>query len=299
MTDLKLAVGMLFRHNQHKYLFSQLFFNIIAGNRGNIMATGFSTFNLEGGKKLSRKQKNHKKKLLEIIRDVSMSSKHGPRFKPFEEVNGQITLLPIDEEGNTILHMYADDHRSHFCEMFGMFQYLIKNINPKNKDGFTPLHRAAVIGNLNLSELIIRSIEDKNPGEINGLTPLHLATYEGHLSVCQLIVENISEDCLNPKTLCKKGMTPLHVAANKGYLQIFELLFRKVKDKNPVDNNGETPLHYAAQEGHVAICQLISKSVKTKNPQNKDGKTPLHIAAEMGHLDIFQDIMKNVKRINP
>ena len=67
----------------------------------------------------------------------------------------------------------------------------------KEKNGETPLHKAAKEGNLLECKLIMDNVEDKNPKDDFGWTPLHLAAWEGHLSVCQLIVNNVEDK--NPK----------------------------------------------------------------------------------------------------
>ena len=58
-------------------------------------------------------------------------------------------------------------------------------------------------------QLIMENIEDKNPKDNNGWTPLHYAASNGHLAICQLIMENIEDK--NPKE--NNGWTPLHSAA--------------------------------------------------------------------------------------
>ena len=86
----------------------------------------------------------------------------------------------------------------------------IKNKNPKDDQGKTPLHNAAQYGYLDVCKAIMEKIKDKNPKDDNGRTPLHNAAENGHLEVCHAII-----DKLNPK------------------------------DKYPRDNNGQTPFQLA------------------------------------------------------
>ena len=62
-------------------------------------------------------------------------------------------------------------------------------INPRNAQGFTPLHAAARGGHLQLCNAIQEKIQYRtrsqkttflNPYDKNGLTPLHQAAYFGH-----------------------------------------------------------------------------------------------------------------------
>ena len=55
-------------------------------------------------------------------------------------------------------------------------------------------------------------MKDKNPVDKEGYTPLHLAAFKGHLKVFQFIFCEIEDKC--PKT--HEGWTPLHFAAAQG-----------------------------------------------------------------------------------
>ena len=57
----------------------------------------------------------------------------------------------------------------------------------------TPLHIAAVKGNLELCKLILAHVVEKNPISTNGWTPLHMAVANGHIDVARTIVENLDD----------------------------------------------------------------------------------------------------------
>ena len=102
-------------------------------------------------------------------------------------------------------------------------------------------------GHLDICQLIISNVKDKNPADDFGYTPLHLAISGGHLEVCMLIVESVKDK--NPGD--NFGNTPLHWAADLGHFLICQLMLDNAKDKNPKNNLGSTPLHYAAAKGNV------------------------------------------------
>ena len=101
-----------------------------------------------------------------------------------------------------------------------MLKY-VKNKNPKNSFGITPLHKAAELGDLLKCKLIIENIEEKNPSSNDKITPLHIAAEEGHVSVCQLIIQNIK----NKSPLDSNGKCPLDLInpINKGYAELVKL----------------------------------------------------------------------------
>jgi ankyrin repeat protein len=102
----------------------------------------------------------------------------------------------------------------------------------KKEFGMTPLHIAAVTGNLELWNLIISHVVDKNPKSTNGWTPLHLAAANGHLKIVRNIVENVDDK------------------------NIFG-----TKKMNPTRNHGWTPLDFASRNRHSGICRLLKYGI--------------------------------------
>ena len=72
-------------------------------------------------------------------------------FKEEPNGNGKKSLAPIDEFGNTLLHVAALQDNQHvknlafYCVLNGL-----KNKNPRNIEGLTPLHIIAQKGNLEI-----------------------------------------------------------------------------------------------------------------------------------------------------
>ena len=48
------------------------------------------------------------------------------------------------------------------------------DINPKDSEGWTPLHSAAQKGHMEVYNFLLRKIEDKNPIDSHGITPFDL-----------------------------------------------------------------------------------------------------------------------------
>ena len=197
-------------------------------------------------------------------------------------------------------------------EIFSKFPKGTKQSNQYLKKWFiTPLHIAAVNGQLAVYELIMENVEDKNPclkkmasldlkkQRPNQLfcasecmteyTPLHLAAKYGHFSICKLIIENVQEK--NPPN--NRMYTPLHCAAASGNSSIFQLIIENIGvNTNPMDANGYTPLHIAAAYGYFDLCSLILSYPESMECLIKDnGQTPYHLAAANGHVEIYQLMM--------
>ena len=65
--------------------------------------------------------------------------------------------------------------------------------NPADDQGDTPLHYAAINGNLEMCNLIISNTQDKNPANDRGKTPLDHAKSFGYSEISKLIFGNFHE----------------------------------------------------------------------------------------------------------
>jgi ankyrin repeat protein len=93
------------------------------------------------------------------------------------------------------------------CSISKIRKLLDKGASPNARDegGMTPLHYAALHGNLNAAEALIKH-SDVNARDKDGQTPLHLALEYGHCNVALLLIEfgadvNVAD---------KNGVRPIH-----------------------------------------------------------------------------------------
>ena len=94
-------------------------------------------------------------------------------------------------------------------------------------------------------------------GDICKMTPLHVAAIDGNIELCRLLVNNIHD--VNPKD--GNGHIPLYYAATNGHLEVFRIIMERAKDKNPSETSGWTPFHQAAKYFNLDILQNI-KAIK-------------------------------------
>ena len=216
-----------------------------------------------------------------------------------------------------ILQLDCNDNKIEIAKYHQSKRYLETDL--------TPLHIAAIKGNLEVFELIFFNALYTNPAnEREKLTPLHMAAQNGHFDICKFILENVE----NKNPLSKYERTPFHTAVSNGHLEICRLMIKNIFNINSADSYGETPLHIAARNGHVEICKIIIESMKDKNQvkhlelilkhkaeplyspacftsvaiknhPDLDGKTPLHLAAEQGFFEICQLLIDNIDDKHP
>ena len=94
------------------------------------------------------------------------------------------------------------------------------DLEAKNNEGSTPLHRAAWNNSLAVIELLISSGADLEAKGYNGWTPLHFAAMDNRLEVAELLISSGAE--VNAKS--NGGFTPLRYATVNYHQEMKELL---------------------------------------------------------------------------
>ena len=240
----------------------------------------------------------------------------------YENSEPQPQAFPID--------VYSSNH---LCSTIfdGCYQsledILISNpsmdLNSLNFRGFSPLHYAAALGNVEIAQLLLQfpgidiDVRDKF-----GNSPLFWAIYNGHsnmvsfllhsgcnpdvpnyscetllhlVSVFPAIHPNLPEVLLqfglNPNALGASGQTPLHNACALGDIRTAYSLLKCGAFLHAQDFFGETPLHWAVRENQVSAVSLLIKAGVDVNQIDKFGETALHIATIAGLSEIVNLIL--------
>ena len=154
-------------------------------------------------------------------------------------------LLAVDLHGGTVLHFAA----AHACEPT-LLDYLLQqglNIETRDKNGETPLPRAAASGNATMTELLVARGADVSAVNHRGQTPFLLSCTassndnpEGRGTI-EVLLEHESDVRVSDKN----GNTALHLAIFRP-LRLLKLIMQNGANVNAVNVHGCTPLHRAA-----------------------------------------------------
>jgi hypothetical protein len=128
-----------------------------------------------------------------------------------------------------------------------------RDVNARDSDGWTPLHRAVYEGKKETAELLLAHGADVNAKNNNLETPLGLAAYYGHKEVAELLLAHGAD--VNAKN--EPGETPLLEAAEMGKADVAELLLGHGADVNAWDHNGRTALKWAEFSKSQYIIDLL------------------------------------------
>jgi hypothetical protein len=146
------------------------------------------------------------------------------------------------------------------------------------RDGFTQLHHCALNGLTSSVKrlLSIRNINVNVKDDESESTPLHWAAMDGNVEIARLLLQNGAE--VNAKS--NRGYTPLHYAAEQDdNVDVLHLLVENGVDLEAQANNGWRALHSAARNGNLPFIQeLISRYHVDINARENNGDTALTLA---------------------
>lgn len=186
-------------------------------------------------------------------------------------------------------------------------------------DGFTPLHVAAMRGQLEIVHYILTAAANTDKGNAHSssgspvplhiseaprsvftasqlcglrdrfqMTALHYACENGHLFVAEQLLKHGADICARNSS----GTTPLHIICLCGASDLLGLIPESLV--NCATYDGLSLLHCAADQGHIDICAyLIHLPGVVIASRDDAGMTPLHYACISGHIAIVQLLIEH------
>eukprot|EP00794_Sanderia_malayensis_P004801 gene4801-5428_t len=157
----------------------------------------------------------------------------------------------------------------------------------------TPLHLAALNGQLEMVGKLLELKADPNSTDANGYTPLHVAAEDNHPQVVRMFINHSPSLIFQAN---KDGNTCAHIAAANGSLKVMKALVQCDKTSVNTRNkrNYETPMHLAASGGHYDLMQFLMEKGGSLEDEDKEGMTPLHLCAKYGHRNMIESLKGKV-----
>ena len=141
----------------------------------------------------------------------------------------------------------------------------------------TPAVAALAGKHFELAEVLHRSGSSVEPRDDDDDTPLHSAALYGDLEMVQVLLDyGVDVDCPNIY-----GSTPLNYASRFGHrnaARVVRLLIERGADPNTRGLFGYTPLHSASLNGRIEIARLLIEHGANVEVKNKYSMTPLDVA---------------------
>lgn len=155
----------------------------------------------------------------------------------------------------------------------------IHDVNEKDVEKVTPLHCAAIGGQITTVLKLIAAGADVNAQDMRGQPPLYWAAYRGHSAIVQLLIAQGAD--VNAADL--RGKTPLRAAAKYGLNATVITLSLHGANVNALDKKKQTPHFIACLHGRMKTAHLLECMGACTSQTNIDGKSTHEI---MGRTNI-------------
>ncbi|XP_055059568.2 ankyrin repeat domain-containing protein 12 isoform X1 [Misgurnus anguillicaudatus] len=162
-------------------------------------------------------------------------------------------------------------------------------VNKRNERGETPLHMAAIRGDVKQVKELIGLGADVNVKDFAGWTPLHEACNLGYYDVAKVLIGAGAE--VNTQGL--DDDTPLHDASSSGHKDIVKLLLRHGGNAFQLNKRGERPVDVAdSQEleqllkGEIPLSDVEESSSDSEDPPSVN---PSSVDENMEYSDAEKD----------
>ncbi|XP_048250934.1 ankyrin-3-like [Haliotis rufescens] len=192
-------------------------------------------------------------------------------------------LSLLDKDRRTILHIACEGGN------IGIVNYIltkdIVDIDSRDKLLQSTAMKAALTGNKDVFELLVRKRTDLSfvDSELN--TILHLACSGGSIEIVNHVFTEKHVD-VNSRNV--DDCTPILNAATKGHKDVFDLLVNKGANMALLDVADRNVLHAACEGGNVEIVQyILRQNVTPINAKATIGVTAVLVAAHNGHGEVF------------
>jgi len=184
-----------------------------------------------------------------------------------------------DDGGKTIMFVLA------FYGHTEAMKWLVKEkgqewiLHEPDNYGFTPMSRAALVGNVESIECLASLGADVRGGSNEHNSPINCAVGFGQVESIKCL-HKLDKDLVKLKT--KEGQTPMFYAAMGENPEIIKYLASLGADVDAKDNQDWTPIFKAAQEGKADNIRCLAELGASLKNTDKYGTTPMFPAAESG-----------------
>ncbi|KAF1375221.1 hypothetical protein PFLUV_G00237250 [Perca fluviatilis] len=152
----------------------------------------------------------------------------------------------------------------------------------------TGLHRAAMVGNSDVTAALIQGGCAVDLQDRDGNTALHEASWHGFSHCVKLLVKSGADVHIRNKS----GNTALHLACQNAHAPAARLLLLGGATPDTKNNRGDTCLHMAARYNNQILVKILLSSLCSVKERNQAGDTALHVAATLNHKKTVQLLLE-------
>lgn len=170
------------------------------------------------------------------------------------------------------------------------------SVTTRNKKGQTPLHTAAVVGKLEMVQLLMLKGAVIDAMDDNGWTPLYDAVYFDRAAAAVALLAAGAN--VNLRSDEQAERSPLHVASGKAGVSVLRALIEHGADINAVDVYQDTALHRAALGNGAEAIDFLVKAGSNISARNEFGCVPLHCAGQGKNVEALRCLLGHGADVN-
>ncbi|MBI59582.1 hypothetical protein CL657_00010 [bacterium] len=161
-------------------------------------------------------------------------------------------------------------------------------LNQSDRFGWTALHHAVAIGNLDVIKQLLDKKVSLNIRNKKGHTPLHVAIMKSRSDIVKILLLEGAK--INYKD--KQGVPPVYYALMTKDLHLIETLIENGADLKGKDSFGRTLIHISSMLGYASIIKdLLSYNIPI-DAKDAFGRTALHYAAQYNYSNCLDILLK-------
>ncbi|KAH3832691.1 serine/threonine-protein phosphatase 6 regulatory ankyrin repeat subunit B-like [Dreissena polymorpha] len=162
---------------------------------------------------------------------------------------------------------------------------------PSVKDSTTPLLAAVSLNHVEISMILLKAGAAINLADRNGCTPLYKAAYHGR----PVLVDILTQAGADLNKADKDGQTPLYICVQNAVIHssyaTVEMLLASNANVDQSDRNGKAPIHVAAHWKIKDMIRILA-SKTTVNKIDYMGRTPLYVCVSSLSTGLYKEDLK-------
>ena len=210
----------------------------------------------------------------------------------------------VSKSGTTplmkVLESYYGDEDSHQT----IVDMLIKagaDVNQKDKDGETVLHKAASKDQHAVLKTLIDAKADVKARNKNDATPLMVACSFSRVYNIQPLLKagaDVNAVAGRSKTTAMMNAIDSYHGNADTHQEIVDMLIKGGADVNQKDHDGNTALHKVARKDQSPVLQILIDAKADVNARNKEEETPLMVACVHSMVENVKVLLKASADVN-
>eukprot|EP01090_Pellita_catalonica_P008660 TRINITY_DN1974_c0_g1_i5.p1 TRINITY_DN1974_c0_g1~~TRINITY_DN1974_c0_g1_i5.p1 ORF type:complete len:609 (+),score=50.71 TRINITY_DN1974_c0_g1_i5:69-1895(+) len=208
------------------------------------------------------------------------------------EIQKAYTVNSTDKLGYTALHWAALNNRCNVAEYLlscgaeaDVTQKKIEEVNLKQNEK----QDFSASGTTSASEDGEDSDESSEEDSFKFQTPLHWAAIKGNVEITEILLDHGA----NINRIDSAGNSAAQHASQNGHLVYLHYLYEKGSNIALLDYQGHTCMHWAAYQGHWKIVLWLLTHQQNVNATDIHLCTPLHWAAIRGHAVVARILLEH------